>query len=336
MSGARVAIARGGTSIEREVSLRGARRVSAALRQAGHEVSELEIDHTVIERVRRLAPDYVFIVAHGLSGEDGSLQALLELLGVAYTGSDSLASALCLDKILAKQTLRRAGLPTPSFHPFSRRTFQELGAAAAFDEVLARLGAPLVVKPARLGSSFGIKYVARPEGLRTAVLGAVAYDDEILVERHVRGRELAVTVLGGPKDSDPCPPPDAGPAAGYEALPIVEILSSAELYDYEAHYDFDVVRLDAPAVLTDAERVAVEQVALGACRALGTRDVARVDLILEDPDPARPDAPPRPQILEVNTIPGLTETGPTPLAAEAAGLGFAGLVKRIAARAAAL
>jgi D-alanine-D-alanine ligase len=318
VSAARVAVARGGTSIEREVSLRGARRVSAALRQGGREVSELEIDHTVIERVRELAPDYVFIVAHGLSGEDGSLQALLELLGVAYTGSDSLASALCLDKILTKRLLVRAGLPTPAFHAFSRRTFQDLGAAAAFDDVLARLGAPVIVKPARLGSSFGIKYVDRPEGLRTAVLGAVAYDDEILVERHLTGRELAVTVLGGPED---------GPGAiGYEALPIVEILSAAGLYDYAAHYDFDAVRLDAPAALSEPERAAVEQAALGACRTLGTRDVARVDLILDEQA--------GPQILEVNTIPGLTETGPTPLAAEAAGIGFVGLVERIAAAAA--
>jgi D-alanine-D-alanine ligase len=322
VSGSTVAIARGGTSIEREVSLRGARRVMTALRQAGHEVAELEIDHTVIARVREIAPAFVFIVAHGRSGEDGSLQALLELLDVAYTGSDSLASALCLDKILTKRLLRRAGLQTPPFHTFSRRTFQELGAAAVFDDVMQRLGAPVVVKPARLGSSFGIKYVSRPEQLRTAVLGAVAYDDEILVERHLSGRELAVTVLGGPEDR-------AGGDA-YEALPIVEILGASELYDYEAHYDFDVVRLDAPAELAAAAREAVERAAIDACRTLGTRDVARVDLILvEDAGSVQV------QILEVNTIPGLTETGPTPLAAEAAGLGFAGLVQRIAARAAA-
>jgi D-alanine-D-alanine ligase len=312
VSAAKVAIARGGASIEREVSLRGARRVNAALRSMGVEVAEVEIDHTVIERLRELDPAYVFIVAHGHSGEDGSLQALLELLGVPYTGSDSLASALCLDKILTKRLLVRAGLPTPPFHAFSRRTFQDLGAAAVFDDVMERLGAPVVVKPARLGSSFGIKYVAEPAQLRTAVLGAVAYDDEILVERHLSGRELAVTVLGG--DGTP-----------HEALPIVEILGAQELYDYEAHYDFDVVRLDAPASLEPSVRTAVEEAALAACRTLGTRDFARVDVIL--------DAQGDPQILEVNTIPGLTETGPTPLAAEAAGMTFAELVGRIGARA---
>ena len=313
MNGARVAIARGGASIEREVSLRGARRVTAALRAAGHDASEVELDHTVIDRLRELHPAFVFIVAHGHGGEDGSLQALLELLGIPYTGSDSLASALCLDKILAKRLLQRAGLQTPPFHSFSRRTFHDLGAAAVFDDVMARLGAPVVVKPARLGSSFGIKYVSEPAQLRTAVLGAVAYDDEILVERHLAGRELAVTVLGG--EDRP-----------HEALPIVEILGAEQLYDYEAHYDFDVVRLDAPATLGEAERVAVEETAIAACRTLGTRDMARVDLIL---DPAG-----RPQILEVNTIPGLTETGPTPLAAEAGGLPFSELVARVSARAA--
>jgi D-alanine-D-alanine ligase len=314
MSGAQVAVARGGSSVEREVSLRGARRVSAALRAAGREVCEIDIDGTIVDRIRELSPAFVFIVAHGQGGEDGSLQALLDLLGVAYTGSDALASGLCLDKVLAKRLLQRAGLATPPCVAFSRRTFQDLGAAAAFDEVMRRLGAPVLVKPARLGSSFGIKYVAAPSELRTAVLGAVAYDDEILVESHVSGRELAVTVLGGP---------DA--AAPYEALPAVEILGAAELYDYEAHYDFDVVRLDAPASLSDAVREAVQATAIAACRTLGTRDLARVDLILDASD--------TPQILEVNTIPGLTETGPTPLAAEAAGLDFGELVARIAARA---
>ena len=310
----RVAVARGGTSIEREVSLRGARRVSAALRQSGYEVVELEIDYTVLDRVREQAPAFVFIVAHGRNGEDGSLQALLELLEVAFTGSDSLASALCMDKILTKRLLIRAGLPTPPFHAFSRRTFQDLGAATVFDDVMSSLDVPVVVKPARLGSSFGIKFVSDPEQLRTAVLGSVAYDDEILVEQHVAGRELAVTVLGGVGSTPP------------RALPIVEIFSTREFYDYEAHYDFDVVSLDAPAALDDEIRAAVQRVSIGAYEALGCRDFARVDLML--------DGAQRPQILEINTIPGLTETGPTPFAADAAGMSFGELVTAIAQRAA--
>lgn len=313
----RVAVARGGTSIEREVSLRGAHRVTTALRDAGHEVTEVEIDHTVLDHVRELAPDFVFIVAHGRNGEDGSLQGLLELLGVPYTGSDSLASALCMDKILTKRLLQRAGLPTPSFHAFSRGTFQDLGAATVFDDVMESLGAPVVVKPARTGSSFGIKFVSHPEGLRTAVLGSVAYDDEILVEQHVSGREVAVTVLGDSRAGAGDPP---------RALPIVEIFSHREFYDYEAHYDFDVVRLHAPAELSEDVRAAVEDVSLEAYRVLGCRDFARVDVMLDGDE--------RPQVLEVNTIPGLTETGPTPYAADAAGMSFAELVAAIARRAA--
>jgi D-alanine-D-alanine ligase len=317
VTGRRVAVAKGGTSIEREVSLRGAHRVTAALRQAGYDVTEVEIDHTVLDRVREVAPAFVFIVAHGRNGEDGSLQALLELLDVPYTGSDSLASALCIDKILTKRLLQRAGLPTPPFHAFSRRTFQDLGAATVFDDVMASLGAPVVVKPARMGSSFGIKFVSHPDQLRTAVLGSVAYDDEILVEQHVAGRELAVTVIGGADSAHPEPP---------RALPIVEIFSTREFYDYEAHYDFDVVKLAAPADLDPHVRGAVEAVSLEAYRTLGCRDFARVDLML--------DAELRPQILEINTIPGLTETGPTPYAADAAGMTFAELVASIARRAA--
>ena len=313
MTGSRVAVAAGGTSIEREVSLRGARRVVAALRAGGADVSELEIDHTILDRVRELAPDYVFIVAHGRNGEDGALQELLELIDVPFTGSGSLASSLCIDKVMTKRLLLRAGLPTPRFQAFSRRTFQDLGAAVVFDEVMERLGAPVVVKPARLGSSFGIKFVSAPEQLRTAVLGSVAYDDEILVEQHVAGRELAVTVLDG-ADGRPY------------ALPIVEILSGREFYDYEAHYDFDVVSLDAPARLDPVVAAEAERVSVEAFAALGCRDFARVDLMLDADD--------RPQILELNTIPGLTETGPTPFAAEAAGMSFADLVAAISRRAA--
>ncbi|MGI8713819.1 MAG: D-alanine--D-alanine ligase family protein [Solirubrobacteraceae bacterium] len=312
MSAGRVAVAKGGTSIEREVSLRGARRVTAALREAGHEVVEVEIDHTVLDHVRELAPSFVFICAHGRNGEDGSLQALLELLQIPYTGSDSLASALCIDKILTKRLLQRAGLPTPPFHAFSRRTFQDLGAATVFDDVMSRLRAPVVVKPARMGSSFGIKFVSHPDQLRTAVLGSVAYDDEILVEQHIAGRELAVTIVGATESP--------------QALPIVEIYSTSEFYDYEAHYDFEVVKLAAPAVLDDEVRAAVEAVSLAAYATLGCRDFARVDLMLDSDE--------QPQILEINTIPGLTETGPTPYAADAAGMSFTDLVIAISRRAA--
>jgi D-alanine-D-alanine ligase len=324
---ARVAVARGGTSIEREVSLRGAHRVTTALRGAGYDVTEVEIDHTVLDRVREVAPAFVFIVAHGQNGEDGSLQALLELLEIPYTGSDSLASALCMDKVLTKRLLQRAGLPTPPFHAFSRRTFQDLGAATVFDDVMGSLGAPVVVKPARLGSSFGIKFVSHPDQLRTAVLGSVAYDDEILVEQHVAGRELAVTVIGGEGEGQRGREGGRDSVSrGPRALPIVEIFSTREFYDYEAHYDFDVVKLDAPAELDADVRATVETVSLEAYRALGCRDFARVDLML--------DAASQPQILEINTIPGLTETGPTPYAADAAGMTFPELVTAIARRAA--
>ncbi len=310
---ATVAVVRGGTSFEREVSLRGARRVSDALRTLGYDVSNLEIDHTLADRLRELRPAFVFIVAHGAGAEDGALQELLELLGVPYTGSDVLASTLCMDKVLTKRLLQRAGLPTPCFRSFSRRASMELGAATAFPEMLAELGVPLVVKPAGGGSAFGIKLVSDPDQVRTAVLGALAYDDHIIVEQHIAGRELAVTVLGD--------------AVEPRALPVVEIVAERGFYDYAAHYDFDVARLDAPAQLDEHVRARVEDVAMTAYGLLGCRDFARVDIIL--------DGAGEPQVLELNTIPGLTETGPTPFAADAAGMDFEQLVAAIAQRAAA-
>lgn len=307
-----VAVVQGGRSIEREVSLRGARRVSSALREAGFDVVNVEIDYTILDRLRDLDPRFAFIVAHGRPGEDGELQALLELLDLPFTGSDSLASALCIDKILTKRLLLRSDLPTPRFHAFSRRTFEELGAATVFETVIEKLGPRVVVKPARTGSSFGIKFVSDPNQLRPAILGAVAYDDEILVEQHIEGRELAITLLG--RSSSP------------HVLPPVEILSNREFYDYDAHYDFDDVQLHAPATLSEQTFSQVEDVAVRAYQTLGCRDFARVDLILDADD--------RPQILELNTIPGLTHTGPTPFAADAAGMTFADLTLAIAKRAA--
>jgi D-alanine-D-alanine ligase len=307
-----VAVIKGGASFERQVSLRGARRVEQALRKAGYDVVHVEIDHSLLDRIREIRPRFAFIVAHGRGGEDGALQALLDLLGVPYTGSDSLTSSICIDKVLTKRLLLRAGLPTPAFHEFSRQAFEELGAATALPELLDDIGVPLVVKPVTGGSSFGLKLVSEPADLRMALLGAVAYDDRILVERHVHGRELAVTVVG--------------PAERPRALPIVEIVSERRFYDYEAHYDFDVATLQAPAELDESIRADVEEIATRAYSVLGCRDFSRVDLIL--------DADGQAQILELNTIPGLTETGPTPFAADAAGMSFEQLVEAVSERAA--
>jgi D-alanine-D-alanine ligase len=305
-----VAVVQGGASVEREVSLRGAQRVRGALEQTGYDTTLVELDHTAFEALRALSPSFAYVAAHGGYGEGGGLQTLLELLEIPFTGSDSLTSRVCMNKVLTKQMLVRAGLPTPAFHGFGRKLLTDLGAASALDRVEQSLGRPLVVKPARGGSSFGLRVVRAGDELRPAILGAIAYDDEILIEAYVEGRELAVTIIGD--------------ATAPQVLPIVEVVSDGGVYDYGAHYEFDSTKLVA-AELPEHTKRRVTEVAASAYAALGCRDVARADIIL--------DSAGEPQILELNTIPGMTETGPTPFAASLAGLSFGDLIRTVSERA---
>jgi D-alanine-D-alanine ligase len=310
VSDAPVIVAMGGRSLEREISLRSGHRVERALRSLDYEVHALDVDAGFIDRVIAERPRFVFIAMHGRGGEDGTLQDLLETLAVPYTGSDPLASALCMDKMLFKRMLRLHGIPTPRFHSFNETAFRELGGARTFPRLLEELRLPAVVKPVAQGSAIGIKFVADPEQLPSAILGAFGYGDRVLVEERIAGRELAVTVLG---------PPDAP-----QSLPIVELHTPENFYSYEAHYTIGQLRMEVPAELSEQVRARVESVALRTYALMGCRDFARVDLILDEHE--------QPQVLEINTIPGLTETGITTAAAEAAGMSFAELVRRIVER----
>ena len=248
---------------------------------------------------------------HGRGGEDGTLQDLLEILRIPYTGSDVHASARCLDKHAFKELIAREGLATPAWHSFNRDAFAEFGAAETLPELTSQMGFPLVVKPARQGSSLGIKFVRSSDEFGQSVLGALNYDDRVVIEQYVSGRELAVTVVGAADEP--------------VALPIVEITFDEAYYTFRAHYDPGIARLAVPQL----EDGLVATVAEAACRAYslaGCRDFARVDILLDRNNV--------PQILEVNTIPGLTETGPARFAAEAAGMSFTDFVERIVARAA--
>jgi len=306
-------VAMGGRSLEREISLRSGHRVERALRSLGYEVQALDVEGDFVERVLAAQPRFVFVAMHGRGGEDGTLQDLLQTLDVPYTGSDPLASALCMDKMLFKRMLRLHGIPTPAFHSFNETAFRELGGARTFPKLLQELGLPVVVKPVAQGSAIGIKFVSSSEQLPSAILGAFGYGDRVLVEERVVGRELAVTVLDA---SDP----EAGP----RALPIVELFTPESFYSYEAHYTIGQLRMEVPAELSPEVRQRVEQAALDSYSLMGCRDFARVDLILDEDEV--------PQILEINTIPGLTETGITTAAAEAAGMSFAELVAAIVGR----
>ncbi|HVY96917.1 MAG TPA: D-alanine--D-alanine ligase [Solirubrobacterales bacterium] len=299
----RVAVLKGGRSLERGVSLRSGARVEDALERLGHEVAPVDAGPDLVARLREAAPDVAFVALHGVGGEDGTAQELLELLGIPFTGPGVAACVRCMDKVLAKHAMREAGLPTPDWFAFSQTAFRELGAAEALGELEQRLGFPLVVKPSRGGSSLGVKFAAAAGEVPGALVAAFSYDDKVLLERHVEGRELAVSVLGD------------------EALPVVEAIPvEGDRYDFEARYEIGRTRFACPAELGEDQHRAVVEVALGAYRALGLSGFARVDLIL---------SPDGPQVLEANAIPGLTDTSLLPQAAEAAGLSFEQLVERI-------
>jgi D-alanine-D-alanine ligase len=299
----KVAVLKGGRSLERGVSLRSGARVEDALERLGHEVVPLDVGADLVKRLSEEGPDVAFVAMHGPGGEDGTAQELLEILGVPFTGPGVAACARCMDKVLAKHEFVVAGVPTPDWFAFNETAFRELGAADALGGIEERLGFPLVVKPSRGGSALGVKFAAGPREVPAALVSAFSYDDRVLLERFVEGRELAVSVLGG------------------EALPIVEAIpTGGDRYDFEARYEIGRTTFACPADLTDAEAAAVTEAALAAYEALGCAGFSRVDLIL---------AAEGPQVLEVNAIPGLTDTSLLPQAAEAAGMSFEQLVEKI-------
>jgi D-alanine-D-alanine ligase len=304
----RVAVLKGGRSLERQVSLRSGARVGDALAAGGHEVVAIDAGDDLVRRLKDERPDVAFIALHGADGEDGTVQELLEILAIPYTGPGVGACRRSMDKAAAKQDLREAGIDTPDWVSFSQTAFAELGAADALDEIEDQLGFPLVVKPARGGSSLGVRFAADRESVPQAIVSALSYDDRVLLEQHVDGRELAVGMLDG------------------EALPVVEIRPRDEdRYSYEARYEIGRTEFVCPAELGELDEPAVRDAAFRTWEALGCEGFARVDLILSERGP---------QVLEANAVPGLTDTSLFPMSAEAAGIEFEELCERIVALAA--
>jgi D-alanine-D-alanine ligase len=298
----KVAVLKGGRSLERGVSLRSGARVEDALNRLGHDPLSLDAGADLVQRLIAESPDAAFVALHGPGGEDGTVQELLEILDIPYTGPGVAACARCMDKTLAKHELRAAEVPTPDWFAFNSTAFRELGAADALDQIEARLGFPLVVKPASGGSALGVKLVQGRDDVPEALVAAFSYDDRVLLERYVRGRELAVSVLGA------------------EALPIVEAIPrEGDVYDFEARYEIGRTEFVCPADLNSETAAAVTEAALRAFETLGCSGFARVDLMLGEGGP---------EVLEVNAVPGLTDTSLLPQAAEAAGLAFEQLVER--------
>ncbi|MDP9814943.1 D-alanine--D-alanine ligase family protein [Spirilliplanes yamanashiensis] len=312
-----VLVLAGGLSYERDVSLRSGRRVVDALRGAGVDTDLRDADATLLPHLAADPPDAVVIALHGATGEDGSLRGVLDLCGVPYVGCDAQTSRLAWDKPSAKSVLRSLDIPTPDWVALPHDRFSELGAVAVLDRIVSRLGLPLMVKPAQGGSGLGASVVRDAAALPAAMVSCFAYDSTALVERYVAGTDIAVSIV------------DLG--SGPQALPPVEIVPVNGVYDYAARYTAGLTTWHAPARLPADVSEAVSSVALAAHRALGLRDLSRVDLIV-DPSGA-------PHVLEVNVSPGMTETSLLPLAVQAGGLDFgkllAGLVGQAAGRGAA-
>ena len=299
----KVAVLKGGRSLERVISLRSGARVEDALQRLGHEAVPIDAGNDLVKRLQAERPDVAFVAMHGVGGEDGTAQELLDLLDIPFTGPGVAACARCMDKALAKFTMQEAGIPTPDWFSFNQTAFRELGAADALGRLESRLGFRVGVMRPRGGSSLGVRFAGAAAEVPQALISAFSYDDRVLMERFVDGRELAVSVLGD------------------EALPVVEAIPVAgDRYDFEARYEIGRTRFACPAELTEDERRAVTEAALATYRALGCTGFARVDLILDAAGP---------WVLEANAIPGLTDTSLLPQAAEAAGLSFEQLVERI-------
>ena len=310
----KVAVLAGGSSFERQVSLRSGARVEDALERLGHDVVAIDAGNDLIRRLRDERPDVAFVAMHGRDGEDGTVQELLEILAIPYTGSGVPACVRAMDKVLTKHGLIEAGIPTPEFFAFNQTAFRELGAADALPAIEERLAFPIVVKPSSQGSALGIKFARTAADVPSALVSAFSYDAKVLLERYVKGRDLAVSILHSPD--------------GPTALPIVEAVPTGgedEFYDFQARYEIGRTEFTCPAELADGITDRAQELALRTYELLGCYGFGRVDLMLDEAGELF--------VLEANPIPGLTETSLLPQAAETAGIGFDDLVGRILASA---
>src|SRR5271156_5428239 len=307
----RVAVLKGGGSLERTVSLRSGARVLQALSRLGHEVTAIDAGPELVAQLHDCHPDVAFVALHGGDGEDGTVQGLLEVIGVPYTGSGPSACMRCTDKALAKYLMREAGIPTPEFAAIKESAIKDLGVAAALPGLELSIGFPMVAKPASQGSALGVKFARSAQELPAAIVGALSYDRKVVIERYVRGRDLAVSVLDAEIPGEPV------------ALPVVEAIPrEEEFYNYESRYEIGMTTFVCPAELGAETTERAQELALATYRLLGCHGVARVDLML-DGDTGEL------SVLETNVGPGLTETSLLPLAADAAGIGFDELIERI-------
>lgn len=311
----RVAVLMGGASAERDISLLSGQGVLEALRSVGVDAHAFDPAKRDLRELRDQGVARCFIALHGRFGEDGTVQGALELLGIPYTGSGVMASAVAMDKVMTKRLWSAQGLPTPQSVVLDASDRSQAGVAALYAAaaaVPAQLGLPLIVKPPREGSSLGVAKVTSAAALETAVTLSARYDPHVLCEAFISGEEVTCAVLGE--------------GANAQVLPVVRIQAPDGAYDYQNKYFTDAVAYHCPSGLPESEEAEIARLVLAAYRALGCRGWGRADLMLRASDR-------KPFLLEMNTSPGMTSHSLVPMAAHAAGIGYADLCLRILAAA---
>ncbi|MDB5892282.1 MAG: D-alanine--D-alanine ligase [Polaromonas sp.] len=293
----KVAVLMGGQSAEREVSLMSGAGVLQALRSRGVDAHAFDPAGQPISDLKKEGFDRCFIALHGRFGEDGTVQGALELLGIPYTGSGVMASSMAIDKVMTKRILLAEGLPTPRYVLLRQHSMQ----AADANAVTETLGLPLIVKPAREGSSLGLTKVARAADLQEAVQQAGALDADVLCEQFVEGDEVTCPVLGSGSEA--------------RALPVIRIVAPEGNYDYQNKYFTDTTQYLVPCGLPDGEEAHIQQLVLSAFRTLGCRGWARADVMIDKVSR-------QPFLLEINTSPGMTSHSLVPMSAQAAGISY--------------
>jgi len=298
----KIAVLSGGTSAEREVSLNSGAAVLAGLREGGVNAHQVDPKETDLTRLKEMGFAKVFIALHGRGGEDGTLQGLLDIIGLPYTGSGVMASAISMDKLRSKLLWQGAGLPVAPWVALTRREFEQ-GLDASVADRIAALGLPVIVKPSREGSSVGMSKVDEAGDISSALALAFQHDEEVLIEKWLSGPEFTVAMLGE------------------EILPSIRIQPAGTFYDYEAKYLSDETQYFCPSGL-EAEREAIlNALVLKAWQVLGCRGWGRID-VMQDSDGQF-------YLLEANTSPGMTSHSLVPMAARQAGMSFSQLVVRI-------
>ena len=298
----KVAVLMGGSSAEREVSLMSGQGVLQALRSLGVDAHAFDPAQRDLTDLRREGYARCFIALHGRHGEDGTVQGALELLGIPYTGSGVMASSIAIDKVMTKRLWQAEGLPTPAW--------RQVDSAAGAVQALRELGAPMIVKPAREGSTIGLTKVHAAAQCEAAYALAAGHDPLVLCEQFVAGEEVTVAVLGS--------------GAGARALPVIRIEAPDGNYDYQNKYFSDATRYLVPCGLPDGEEARIQALVLAAYRSLGCRGWARADVMIDAATRA-------PSLLEINTSPGMTSHSLVPMAARAAGMSYEDLCLEILA-----